>query len=160
MGVEPWLLGVFMGFMACSQVLIFFVLGKTDVWHYRSFPLLFMQSLGLVAFLLILLTNSLTLFFLAFILFGCSTGMTYSSSLFYSVDTLRGRGSRAGIHETVVGTGGLFGPLTGGVIAQNHSLKSPYLLAFTAILIGILAQIYLLAKRRAVLAASIGSRRL
>ena len=160
MGIEPWLLGVFMGSMACSQVLTFFVLGKTEVWHYRPFPLLFMQGLGSVSFLLILLTNSLAVFFLAFILFGCSIGMTYSSSLFYSVDTLRGRGSRAGIHETIVGTGGLFGPLAGGIIAQNYSLKSVYLLAFMAILIGISIQIYLLAKRRAVLAASIGSRRL
>jgi len=69
--------------------------------------------------------------------------MTHSSSLFHSVNTIFQRGPRVAIHETVLGTGALLGPLMGGIVAQHLGLRAPYLMACAVIGAGIIIEIFI-----------------
>ena len=72
--------------------------------------------------------------------------MTFSSSLFYSVNVTSHKGPSAAMHETVLMSGFLLGPLIGGAVAQEFSLRAPYLVVAAIVVVGIFAQ--LLIKRR------------
>ena len=141
LGISPSRLGFLMFIFSLSQTLTFYLLGITQRWHYRVFPLIFFQLLGVTGFLVIFITTSPWLFLFAFVLVGISIGMTHTSSLFYSVNIISQRGPSAALHETVLGTGGIFGPLLGGIIAENFSLRTPYLVTGFIIATGILLQI-------------------
>jgi MFS family permease len=75
-------------------------------------------------------------FALGFALAGACAGVTYVSSLIYSLQgRAAGRGARCGIHETVLGSGVLLGPLLGGLVASRVDLRSPFVLAATVFLL-------------------------
>jgi MFS family permease len=143
-GIQPPILGILMFLIAASQTLTFYVLGKTSRWHYRPLPLISLQLVGMVGLMFIFVSNSLFFFICAFLLIGVGAGMTYFSSIFYGLNTLTGRGARSGIHEAVLGSGFLVGPLAGGILAQAYSLKTPYLVAVFIITAGTLVEILLI----------------
>ena len=127
--------------LSLSQTLTFYGLGLSHKWRYRALPLILFQLVTLVGLVVIFTAHSLPLFFVAFVFVGVGRGMTNFSSLFYSVNITSQRGSSAAIHETVLGTGFLLGPLIGGAVAQRFSLKAPYLAAAAVVAVGILIQI-------------------
>lgn len=139
--ISPPVLGLLMFTLSLSQTLTFYGLGVIHQWHYRTFPLVFFQLITIVGFVLVFMTGSLPLYFLAFVFIGVCRGMTNFSSLFYSVNITSQRGPSAAIHETALGSGFLLGPLIGGAVAQEFSLKAPYLVAGAVVLVGILIQI-------------------
>jgi len=134
-------LGLLMFIISLSQMFTFYGLGRVHQWHYRIFPLVLFQLIATVGLLIIFTTSSLSLFFLAFVLVGMGLGMTYSSSLFYSINVISQKGPSAAIHETVLMSGFLLGPLIGGVVAQEFSLRAPYLAVAAIVVVGILIQI-------------------
>jgi len=133
LGIQPSVLGILLGIVALFQTLTFYVLGKTVRWHYKWMPLVLLQILGAVGLLLVFLGSSLFIFLLAFMLIGIGGGMTYFSSIFYSLNGHQSKGAKSGIHEAVLGSGALFGPLIGGILAQAYTLRTPYLLAIFVI---------------------------
>ncbi|MBE0477836.1 MFS transporter [Candidatus Aerophobetes bacterium] len=141
LGISPSFLGFLMFSLFLSQTLTFYGLGKVHSWHYTIFPLILFQALALTGLVIILMSSSLALFFPAFVCMGLGTGMTHTSSLFYSVNSPLQKGPRAAIHETILGVGALLGPLVGGIVAQNFSLRAPYLMAALVVGTGMIAQI-------------------
>jgi MFS family permease len=145
-GIQPPILGILMFLIAASQNLTFYILGKTSRWHYRLLPLISLQLVGMVGLMFILVSNSLFFFICAFLLIGVGVGMTYFSSIFYGLNTFRDRGTKSGIHEAVLGSGFLAGPLAGGILAQTYNLKTPYFVTIFIIFAGILVEILLIYK--------------
>ncbi len=144
--ISPSFLGLLFFILALSLMLTFYGLGRVHRWHYRIFPLVLFQLIAAVGLIVIFTTSSLPLFFLAFVFIGVGLGMTFFSSLFYSINITSQKGPSAAIHEMVLMSGFLLGPLIGGAVAQKFSLRAPYL-AFAAIaVVGIFIQ--LLIKRR------------
>ncbi|KKL98381.1 hypothetical protein LCGC14_1824970, partial [marine sediment metagenome] len=144
--ISPLFLGLLMFILSLSRVLTFYGLGRVHRWHYRIFPLVLFQLITAVGLIIIFIASSLPLFFLAFVFIGVGLGMTFSSSLFYSINITSQKGPSAAIHEMVLMSGFLLGPLIGGAVAQKFSLRAPYL-AFAAIaVVGI--SIQFLIKRR------------
>lgn len=141
LGISPMFLGLLMLTLCLSQTLTFYVLGAIRQWHYRMVPLVFFQLLAIIGLVVFFMISSLPLFFLAFVFMGVGIGMTYSSSLFYSLNIAYRRGPSAAIHETVLGAGNLLGSLMGGIVAQKFSLRAPYLVLATVVLGGILIQV-------------------
>lgn len=139
--ISPSVLGLLMFTLSLSQTLTFYGLGRVHQWRYRALPLILFQLVTLVGLVAVFTTGSLPLLFLAFVFVGVGRGMTNFSSLFYSVNITSQRGPSAAIHETVLGSGFLLGPLIGGAVAQKFSLKAPYLAAAAVVLVGILIQI-------------------
>lgn len=144
--ISPSFLGFLMFILSLSQTLTLYWFGKIYQWEYRFYPIFLFQFLAFTGLILIFMGDSIFSFLLAFILIGTSAGTTYSYSLFHSVNTPLHKGPSAAIHETVLGTGAVIGPLMGGVVAQQYSLRAPYILSAAIIVGGILLQI--LAKRK------------
>ncbi len=144
--MSPSFLGFLMFVLSLFRVLTFYGLGRVQQWHYRIFPLALFQLMAAVGLIMISLVSSFPLFILAFAFLGASQGMTFSSSLFYSVNVTSQKGPSVGMHETVIMSGFFLGPLIGGAIAQESSLRAPYLVAAAIVVMGIFTQ--LLLKRR------------
>ena len=135
LGITPFMIGVLMFLLGATQSLIFYIMGHTSGWQHRLNFLILMQLVMCGGFLILCFSSSLFLFFPAFILFGAGVGVSYFSSLYYSLESKYEKGERSGIHELIVGAGGLVGPLLGGIAAQHFSLRAPFILCI-AIMIG------------------------
>ena len=144
--ISPSFLGLLFFILALSLMLTFYGLGRVHQWHYRIFPLALFQLIAAVGLVIIFIASSFPLFFLAFVFIGVGLGMSFSSSLFYSVNVTFQKGPSAAIHETVLMSGFLLGPLIGGAVAQKLSLRAPYLAFAAIVVVGI--SIQLLLKRR------------
>lgn len=147
MGMEPRVFGILMLCHASSQFIMFFILGSTDRWHYKFAPLAVFQILACLSFTSIWLTDTPVLWAFALILFGLNTGMTYFSSMYYSLCGHKDLGGRSGWHESVIHTGVFFSTLIGGALANYVDLKSPYLFCAIAIITGLPVQAFILRRR-------------
>lgn len=139
LGMGTGSVGALLSLVTVSQVVTFGVLARTSRWHYRLAPLIASQVSLLFCSLLVYLLSGATELSPVMILIGACTGLSYNSSIYYSLNTLGGKGARSGIHEALIGMGIVAGPLFGGIVAQQWGLRAPYLLAAAVIAVGILA---------------------
>lgn len=144
--ISPFFLGFLMCILSLSRVLTFYGLGRIHRWHYRIFPLVLFQLIAAVGLIMIFVVSLFSLFILAFIFIGVGLGMTFSSSLFYSINVTSQKGPSAAIHETILMSGFLLGPLVGGALAQEFSIRTPFLVVAAIVVVGIFTQF--LIKRR------------
>lgn len=140
LNIPPGVLGRLIGLLAMAQMVGFLWIHRSDRWPYRIAPLVAFQSLAAIGSIIVYLSSSIYLFGIAFALFGLSMAMTYSSSLFYSVYAEQRKGTKTGLHEGILGSGGVFGALLGGLVAGVFGLKAPYALCLLMALIGITVQ--------------------
>ncbi len=123
---SPSKLGLLMFTLALVQSAMFYILGRTKRWHYKLMPLLFFQALAAVYLLAISFVSVHPAFFVIFIFLGASSGMTYFSSIYYSLYNSLGRSKRSGIHEAFLGAGAFIGPVFSGLLIHFFGLRSPY----------------------------------
>ena len=84
-------------------------------WHYRFRWLIWSYVAMAICFVLILVGHSFWLLIGAQVVFGFAVGLTYYSSLFYSMDIGDTKGEHGGLHETALGMGIFGGPAIGAV---------------------------------------------
>jgi DHA1 family multidrug resistance protein-like MFS transporter len=111
-----------------GRLLSFYLLGRTTKWHYNLRLLLANHALMAVAFVIAFASNHPALFAMAFVIVGLVSGLSYFSSLYYTLHEPVFRSSLAGVHEAFLSSGWLVGSLLFGAIAQASNLKIPYLL--------------------------------
>lgn len=129
LGFSSAYIGVFIFLMILAQTIIFFILGRTHRWHYRLLPIVLFQTFAIMALLLLTISSKAAYFMIAMVFLGLSCGMTYFSSIFYSLYGFIDKGKKSGIHEAFIGTGALFGPLIGGFAAYRFGIRAPYVAA-------------------------------
>lgn len=131
---EGWF-GLFVGATFLSQAACFALLAARVRFSYSLPRLLLPQAGAAVAMALLpLLPSWLSLLALAPVL-GVSFGLSYTASLYASLDAPSGKGRNAGIHESLVGAGTFLLPLLGGAVARFGGwLAAPYLLSSAWIL--------------------------
>ncbi|MFW5867654.1 MAG: MFS transporter [Armatimonadota bacterium] len=143
MGLSGSTIGITVAMFLAGQLLMFLYLRNRSGWQYRLWPLLAALGIAAGAWGLAWFARSPWVFGLAFAIAGMGAGVTYVSSLYYSLEGQSvSRGTRAGIHEAVLGSGVFLGPLAGGFVAEYFGLRSPYLLSvlvFVAIGIAVFA---------------------
>ena len=147
LNIPPHLIGLVLGFLGLALFSGFFLLRKTERWHFVKNFLFGAQGLAAAGILLIMLSNQAALFALAFIMIGLSCSVTYYSSLYYAVHLLEKKGKGTGLHESIVGTGAVLGPVLGGVAAQYAGLRAPYALCIGILVIVLGVELALLRKR-------------
>lgn len=131
--------GVFLGIVYFFQTVSFYVLRRWNGWHFRLGPLLAAQGATLAAVLLLGWMPSRGLIWSMAPWIGLGLGLSYSSSIYYSLFRQSGAGKNTGIHEALLGTGTFLLPLAGGMAAQwSGSLITPYPLC-AAFLAGVMA---------------------
>ncbi len=64
----------------------------------------------------------------AFFFIGASLGITYPAALYHGMSARKKLGKNAGIHESLIAAGNIFGCLFGGIVAQRISDRAPYFL--------------------------------
>jgi len=147
LNIPPHIIGLLIGFLGFALFSGFFLLRRTDRWHFRRSFLFGAQALGLVGVSLIIVSNQPALFASAFAMIGLCCSMTYYSSLYYAVHLLKKKGKGSGLHESILGGGAVLGPILGGVAAQYVGLRAPYFLCIGVLAAAIGAQ-YLLLKKQ------------
>ncbi len=146
LGIKPGTLGILFGCIAGVQMLTFAIIAF-NVKRYRTDLVIPAHFLACFAMVITYTTESTLVFGMAFALVGLTLATTFYSSAFYSLFNQKGRGTKAGVHEAMVGMGFLIGPFTGGLTADKFGLGSPYLLCLGLLIAGILVQIYILKKK-------------
>ncbi|MFC1716554.1 MFS transporter [Candidatus Poribacteria bacterium] len=145
--MAPLRSGLMMLCQVAAQFVMFFILGRTEKWHYKLAPLLVFQVLASFGFLLIWRSNSPRFWIAGLIIIGTNVGMTYFSSIYYSLCGDIDLGGKSGWHESILHSGTVIGPSIGGALASYAGLKSPYLFCAAAIIVGLPIQIFILRKR-------------
>ena len=131
MGISARMFGNLMLTLGGVQTLTFLWFGTkySTRWHYRLLPLVCVQFLAVMGFAGMWCLTHAVLWALAFATMAVCAGVTYFSSLYYSLHGEKNKGDKSGWHEAILGTGILFGPFLGGVFADSAlGIKSPYLL--------------------------------
>jgi len=137
-------LGVLFSLIAGGEIAVFLILRKTARWHYNYRFLFLFQLLGIGGLLILALNSHPALFLLAFLGIGFAGGMTYFSSIFYSIHKQDSKGKKSGFHESFLGLGVALGPITGGLAARGLGLRAPYYLAIAVFAASILVQVWIL----------------
>jgi MFS family permease len=70
-----------------------------------------------------------------------AAGAPYVASLFYSLHgRTEGQGRTTGLHECILASGVFLGPLVGGFLAQNVSLRAPFAAAACVFVLATIVQ--------------------
>ena len=141
-------LGVLFALIAGGEIAVFLILRKTSRWHYNYRLLFLFQLLGIGGLLILVLNSHPALFILAFLGIGFTGGMTYFSSIFYSIHKQDKKGKKSGFHESFLGLGIALGPITGGLAVREFGLRAPYILAIIVFAASIVVQMVILKKSR------------
>ena len=137
LGISPSLMGHLLALTALTQLAVFYFMSRTDRWQFRVSPIIFAQLLASFGLGLIGTGTQPIVFACGFLLLGGLIGMTFTASIFYSLYAEGPGGRRTGIHEAIVGSGFLFGPLLGGLVAEHFNARLPYLMGSIVILVTI-----------------------
>lgn len=149
LGLSPPMIGLILGCVGLAQFLGFFLLRETDRWHFRKVFLVGAQALATVGLGLIYLFSERILFAAAFLFIGLSVSVTYYSSLYYAVRLLKQKGKGTGLHESILGSGVVLGPLLGGLGAQSAGVRTPYILCLAVLLSAVGLELFFLRRKRA-----------
>lgn len=141
--ISPSLLGYLLALIALTQVAVFYFMSRTDRWQFRLSPIIFAQLLAAFGLGLIGIGTQPIVFACGFLLLGGLIGVTFTASIFYSLYAEGPGGRRTGVHEAIVGSGFLFGPLLGGLVAEHFNARLPYLMGSMVILMTIGIQLFI-----------------
>ena len=123
MGFDKVQSGYFWATWFFVRLATFALLWRWTGWHYR-FRWLLAAFVGLTGSLAVmLLSHEFWLLLAAQAVFGLSTGLLYSSSLFYAMDNGDEKSKHGGLHEALIGIGICLGPAAGvaGIAIGNQS---------------------------------------
>jgi MFS family permease len=138
------IIGLLLMTMPAMQIGVFVLLGRWHGWHYRFWPLALAQVLAAAGCMIAVRASGPTGFAAGFVLMGLLFGVTYTSSLFYSVHGQADTGRRAGMHEGITGMGAIAGPVLFGTISHYTDARMPYHVNALLLLILTAAQALLL----------------
>ena len=141
--ISPSLLGYLLALIALTQLAVFYFMSRTDRWQFRMSPIIFAQLLAAFGLGLIGIGTQPIVFACGFLLLGGLIGVTFTASIFYSLYAEGPGGRRTGVHEAIVGSGFLFGPLLGGLVAEHFNARLPYLMGSMVILVTIGIQLFI-----------------
>jgi MFS family permease len=144
LNISPEIIGLILGFLGFALFSGFFLLRRTERWHFTRGYLLGAQIVSLLGLSLIIVSSRPALFAFAFVMIGLSCSLTYYSSLYYAVHLLKKKGKGTGLHESILGGGAVLGPILGGVAAQYTGLRAPYFLCIAVLLAALGVQLILL----------------
>ncbi|MBI4023797.1 MAG: MFS transporter [Verrucomicrobia bacterium] len=100
-----------------ARGLAFFICWKWEGWHYRTGWSQGALWLAPAALVVAFFSKEVFCVVSALAVFGLATGLSYSGSLYYSLDYGENKGEHAGLHESMIGIGIFTGPLLAAVVS-------------------------------------------
>ena len=132
-----------MSLMCLSNVIIFWMMGRSHYWHYKKSLFALAQVSVVLCAIIILFSGSLAFQLFAAGLSGIFYGFIYSSHQYYGVSGGIKRSGLMAIHETIIGAGFATGALGGGILSDKFGRYSPYWFVGGAIIIAGSAEVIL-----------------
>ncbi|MCI0343634.1 MAG: hypothetical protein L0216_21220 [Planctomycetales bacterium] len=130
-----------LGAAFAAEAVTFVTLRSFPGWRYRAAPLIGIQLVGAAGYLLLGFASATPLLCLGAAGAGVGIGMAYFASLFYSLELGASRSRGAGIHESILGSGGVVVPLAGAAAAHATGWGgAPFAVVAALILAGIPVQ--------------------
>ncbi len=125
--------------------LVFMVMGKFHLWHFRFSSIVVFQALLAASLLVGLIADTVILLAVFFTLFGASFSGIYTISIFHGAAGSSDREHRMAIHEVMLTVGIVSGSFLGGVLYQRMSYFSVmvFCLIITASAAAVQAAIFL-----------------
>ncbi|MFV2069585.1 MAG: MFS transporter [Pirellulales bacterium] len=149
LGMSGFEAGLILAAISLSMLPVFVILGRYPFWHYRLRYLLMGQGAAIAGCLFFALCSSLPMLATGALLYGVGGGVTYFSSIYYSLHAHTERGTQSGLHEAVMGGGFISGMLiTATFMWYSQSHRTPYWICIGIVLAGITAQIVVVARAR------------
>lgn len=122
-----------------SRGLSFLLFWKWEGWHYHmgwSQAALWLAPLSLA---IVFVTTKIWLIFACLTLMGLASGLSYSASLYYSMDYGDQKGEHGGLHESILGIGIFAGPLIASIISMHYGvLGAQWTLVAVALILNII----------------------
>lgn len=140
---------IIMGLSSGMLMVCFYVLGKTQRWHFRLGLLLGMQLVGVALLACIGWVPSVWGVGLCAVLTMTATSFIYSSHVFYTLSGGAGRAAGMALHEIVLAIGFAFGSFGGGVVGQWIGIRWAYYMGAAVWLTGIAVQIAIYLRKKA-----------
>ncbi len=147
MGISPGHIGYLVALLAVAQLITFYFMAQTERWQFKLGPIVGAQLVAFLGLSLIALSHHAVLFAIGLFLQGMLAGVTFTVSIFYSLQTEGPGGRRTGIHEAIVGSGFLVGPFAGGLVGEYLGERAPYWLAAVMIIFTMMIQVVVLSKK-------------
>ena len=149
LGIASGPLGRLMAVVGLAQLVTFYIVSRSDRWQFRLLPLITVQLIGVLGLISLAMGNGIYPFAFGLATQGLLTGATFTASIFYALYSGGASGRKTGIHEAIIGSGHLFGPLLGGLAAENLGPRAPYALSAAVVLSAILVQVWILYRKPA-----------
>lgn len=107
--------------LACTllfaRAFAFIIFWKWEGWHYHKGLLQWALWIAPICLACVFFANHGFLVIVALTVFGLAVGLSYSGSLYYSLDYGENKGEHGGMHEAILGLGIFFGPLLGAIVS-------------------------------------------
>jgi MFS family permease len=129
--------------LACTlffaRGLAFFILWKWESWHYRWSWIQAALWIAPISLAVAFFAEQRWMVFGALTVMGFAMGLSYSSSIYYSLDYGENKGEHGGLHESILGIGGFIAPLAGALAC--HFLNGTVGAQWTIVALALVANV-------------------
>ena len=140
LGLPETSVGLLLLCYSLFTIIGFFILGRTVFWQFRPSPMMVSLIIRSLSFWLIIWTRSPLAIAFLMALFGLTSSLSYSASIFHGSSGSLNRSRRMAIHESVLAAGAVCGSLLGGLIYEYVSVAALFRFASFVTLAGVMAQ--------------------
>ncbi len=139
-GFEPAAIGRFLAVVGLAQTITFAIMGIVHFWRFRRYLIYAVQIIAATAIAAMAVTANQTILYAAFAVVGIGTAFIYKSSIYYSLYHPKNRGFRSSMHEGLLASGALVGPIYAGTLAHLAFLSLPFILMPAIVLTSVIVQ--------------------
>jgi len=136
--------------LSVAMALSFYLLGRSHRWHYRVSVFFVAQVLLILTVLALMVVDTWWEMALCMVVGGACVGVTYSSNLYYGVSGGVRRARRMAIHELILSAGMVTGSYGAGWVTEHIALRAAYPMCAALLIVGMLVQVTVFLRRRAV----------
>ncbi len=129
LGLAESTIGLLLLLRAVATTLGFMVVGRIEIWHHRSAPMIGVQVLLAGGCLVLGFFDGVAAYLILFPAVGALIALAYSQSVFHGVSGSPQRAKRMAIHEALLVAGVVFGSSGGGFLYQTASVGTMYFVA-------------------------------
>lgn len=131
------IIGALFSARSLFMALAFVIMGRTVFWHFRGSQMLLWQICMAGSLVAMVYAHHPAVLAPILALLGFTTGYSYFSSMFHGLAGTARRAARSAIHESLLSSGLMCGPVLGGLIYQHYSINAVYLTCAGIVLVGV-----------------------
>ena len=140
--------GIAIGMIAFMQALTALALYKSRKWMYRPFPVLVPLAGGVAGLILAATVTNFHVLLFAMFIYGIFSGVFAWNMVYHAIAPAEKRSRYVSVNETIVGVGGIFSPLAGGLFATPEKSGLPFLIGAGAVLLSAIFHVCYTMRRR------------